>query len=212
MPGNEDDFRGYSEKELLVKAKYGTYKQETLCHLCMNKCEMTVTKAKEYMTSTKIKTIRQNELSPLFDHGISENDQMSLSHVLSLILYCDFTQYSASFSRTFRKLSYKESMMDVKRRNSSFYYQSKFFREAVECFGITGKSDFLTDGRKAETGPFFSGIDTVMTIPEFSMRLRCPRSTSKHIEVSLNFATRQGIISELQNNEGASRGVPFFNV
>ena len=166
------------------------------------------------MTTNKVKRIRPNKSGFLFfKYGISKQDQISIDHILSLILYCDFTEYSTAFSRTFRKLSYSESMYDVKERNSSFYHQSKFFREVVECFGKCGDGKQLSDGRKGELGPFYSGVDAVLAIPEFSIRLRSPTSTSKHIEVSLKFATRDGIVIELMNaSKGKTSKLPFFDV
>jgi len=69
-----------------------------------------------------------------------------------------------------------------------------YFREAIELFGC------LDDRHIQESGPFFCGVDCIMVIPSFCIRLCGPTSTSKQIEVAMNFAKDSGIILELNNN------------
>eukprot|EP01084_Bolivina_argentea_P239628 402719_1 len=45
---------------------------------------------------------------------------------------------------------------------------------------------------------FYTGISLVMTIPEFTMRLCAPTSTSTQIEVAIKFSGHDGMILELQ--------------
>ena len=45
-----------------------------------------------------------------------------------------------------------------------------------------------------EKGPYFTGVNCVMAISSFSLRLYSPTSTSKNIEVALRFATNKGMI------------------
>ena len=111
-------------------------------------------------------------------------------------------------------MSSTERMEDVKIRNSSFWHQSKNIREIVEAFGTCGRPDVLEGENEAESGPFFTGLDVVLAVPQFSIRLCSPTSTSKHIEVSLNFSTKHGIIMQLNNpaEDQRSAMVAFFDV
>ena len=54
-----------------------------------------------------------------------------------------------------------------------------------------------------ESGPFYSGVDVILAIPQFAIRLCSPVSTSAHMEVSMNFAKRDGMIIELNNNKSS---------
>ena len=53
-------------------------------------------------------------------------------------------------------------------------------------------------------GPFYCGMSRVMTLPQFSIYLYCPTSTSVHIEVSMVFAHENGMILEFDNTAGRS--------
>ena len=148
------------------------------------------------------------------NYDISENDIISIDHIIALILYCDFSTYCTRFSKTFRQICSIESMEEVKARNSCFWFQSKNFREVVEGYGSLGNSRWLPAGQEPETGPFFTGLDAVLAVPEFTLRLYSPTSTSKHIAVSLNFSKQTGMIIQLNNKEldDVCGDVSFFDV
>lgn len=205
-PTNENDYGGYEEKELYVPQKYQSYKQEILEQISKESYDLALEKATQYMQISTIRAIEANMYGYAWmNYGISEYERISLNHVIALILYCDFSAYCTKFSSTFRKIFSTESMAEVKARNSSFWFQSKFFREAVECFGTNNNTDSLPDGGKPDTGPFYTGLDVVLAIPAFSIRLASPTSTSKHVAVSLNFSKQTGMIIELDNPESDSR-------
>ena len=177
-----------------------------MSHLDVKKYELALAKSTEYINTNKVKSIKPNKLCYMYEvlnYEISWNDTIKLEHILSLILYCDFSGYCSSFSASFRKLSRIESMEDVKTRNTAFYHQSKYFREVIEAFGTFGNKQYLHPDCKdiAELGPFYSGLDCVLAVPQFCLRLAAPTSTSKHLEVSLNFSKRSGMIIELNNPE-----------
>ena len=215
IPGNEDDFDGYTEQQLYVPCKYNSYKDETLQHLNMASYEVMMTKAKQYINSTAIRAMTPNYFGYIWlKYGVSKTDKVDMNHVIALILYCDYSAYCTEFSGTFRRLSRLESMEDVKKRNSAYWFQSRYIREVIECFGINNDTQVLQDGIKAEPGPFYCGIDVVLAIPQFSLRLCGPTSTSKHLEVSLNFSKRTGMIIELDNptQDPRAAAVPFVDV
>lgn len=214
LPGNENDFDGYTEQQLYVPCKYETYKQEILSHLNIDSYNLILTKAKQYLQTREIKSLTPHELGYyLLKYGISKDDHIKLEHITALILYCDFTAYCTEFSSTFRRITSVETIEQAKKRNSRFWFQSKYFREIVECFGSHNAEDFLS-GRKTESGPFFTGLDVVLAVPEFSIRLCSPTSTSMHVSVSLNFSKRSGMIIELNNPQEDRRSsvLSFFDV
>ena len=133
---------------------------------------------------------------------------------MSLVLYCDYSAYCTEFSSTFRRISVIESMEDVKKSNSRFWHQSKNLREMVECYGRCNNEGMLHEDIHTESGPFYTGLDAVLAVPEFSIRLCSPTSTSKHMEVSINFSTKEGIIIQLNNPKEDLRSalVSFFDV
>ena len=210
LEGLKTDLNGYTESELSVTPRYSSFKNETLQHLDINRYELAVTKSKEYIKTDRARAIKPNKFCyddyyHVFNYGVSQNDKISMEHILSIILYCDYSAYCTKFSASFRPLTRTESMKDVKDRNSAFFYQSKLFRETVEGFGHYGYS---------ESGPFYTGLDHVMVIPQFCLHLAAPTSTSKHIEVSLTFSTKAGMIIELNNSSDhyQSNNLPFFDV
>ena len=212
---NENNLGGYTEQQLCVQCKYPSYKEEILSRMNMDEYVEIMTKSEQYHKSKKIRSTRPNLLaSAMFRYGIYEIlESIKLEHVNSLILYCDYSAYCTEFSSTFRKMSPTESIESAKKRNSEFWWQSRLFREMVECYGLLNDDDLLSHVRKPECGPFYTGLNAVLAVPEFAIRLCSPTSTSKQIAVSLNFAKRKGMILQL-NNPGThvSAALPFFNV
>jgi len=51
-------------------------------------------------------------------------------------------------------------------------------------------------------GPFYCGMNVVLNIPQFSFRLNGPTSTSVHIEVAMRFGGVEGMLIQLNNDEG----------
>eukprot|EP01084_Bolivina_argentea_P266660 452360_1 len=91
-----------------------------------------------------------------------------------------------------------------------FYYLSKTLRETVECFG-NGGDDLYT--HEVEHGPFYCGMNRIMTLPTFSIRLCGPVSTSMQKTIGVRFADDNGMVIRLNNNgDSVSSGaLKFFN-
>eukprot|EP01083_Nonionella_stella_P088311 246018_1 len=75
-----------------------------------------------------------------------------------------------------------------------YYWMSRKLRECVEIFGQcrVGIDNTLS-------GPFFCGMNGVMSMPSFCMRLCSPTSTSKQIEVAMKFSGKNGIVLQMDN-------------
>lgn len=212
MSWNINNYSGYDVKSLFVEKKYHSYKQEILQHINMKEYQTLVWfKACEHMMSVKVKGITANRMDAFLHYGIEKDEPITMQHIISLILYCDFSKFCSSFSSTFRKIIGYETLLSVKKRNQEFWWQSKLFRETVEIYGTIGWRD-KAGWKNGENGPFYTGVDRVLIVSSFCCRLYAPTSTSKHIEVSMNFATRDGSIVQFNNNgHGGASFLTFFN-
>eukprot|EP01084_Bolivina_argentea_P007035 13251_1 len=167
-----------------------------------------MTKANVYIqTTTAIKTrvLNYPQIDPLH-FNIPNHTHLSVSNLLSVILYCDYTELSSQFSKTFRNIDAFETLSMVINRHKEYANWAKTLRETVEYFGNKGwiHSDLYKEENEKnnhERGPFYCGMNRVMILPEFSIRLCSPTSTSKKFEVAARFGGENGIIIEL-NNKG----------
>eukprot|EP01084_Bolivina_argentea_P047659 87841_1 len=209
---NVNDYGGYKIKKLFVQQKYDNYKEETLHHISITDyTESVMLKANTYFIKDKVKAMRANYYDKYLHYGISKGNSITINHIISVILYCDFSEYCTAFSATFRAVKPLEPLTLIKKRNQEFWWQSKLFRETVEIYGKFGiKKENETKNR--ENGPFYSGISAQLIIPQFCIRLCSPTSTSRHAEVAIKFAKRDGIIIQLNNTgfKGAA-GLTLFD-
>merc|ERR1712228_62663 len=68
-------------------------------------------------------------------------------------------------------------------------------------------------GDNSVKGPFYCGVNKVMVLPQFNLRLCAPTSTTMQIEIALKFATRNGTVIQLNNNsDGRYDQLRLFNI
>ena len=143
-------------------------------------------------------------LQSIVTRNFDNYSSIKYSHILSLVLYSDCSDLQCQFSKTFRLQNKLETLQSVKQRNREFYHWSRNLREVVEYYGNSGWRDHFNDDRlnmncSNKRGPFFSGMNKVMVIPEIMIRLNGSCSTSKSIEVATRFAGNDGIIIQMNN-------------
>ena len=92
-------------------------------------------KAAEYIKTRKAKSLQGDYVACPRHYGIDEQAPITIHHLLSIILYTDTTALSADFSASFRKLHPYETLSQIKRRNSKYWWWSKYLRETVEIYG-----------------------------------------------------------------------------
>eukprot|EP01084_Bolivina_argentea_P129335 228429_1 len=180
-----------------VPLKYITFKHEILNNqmfsLKLHQLKLSIIKTLKYIQSEKVKQMK---------HNFDKKSSISFNHLLSICLYCDWTELSTSFSSTFRKHKPLESLSAVVKRNQEFYHFSKWFTDTIQNFGsVTG----LLLEQRAIDGPFFCGMDHMMVIPQFYITLSVPTSTSKSIEVAEGFGGDHGVIVQLNNKRSIVR-------
>ena len=212
---NINDYGGHTQFELFIsKSKYQSIKEEVLSNtdseVGIEEYNCIRVKAEQYMTTQRVKSMRaeKNDCDDTINYDIEEDAPITISHLKSLLFYTDFNKLSASFTRTFRRVFAGEALESVKQRNMCYYWMSKLIIETVNCFGTNG---WVREG--GESGPFFTGMGVVISVPSFRIRLCGPVSTSKEILVAQNFAKDNGIILELNNQtDHETKNLRFFNV
>ena len=206
---NYNDLGGYSPSELFIKTpKYADLKQEILSNLLNEvgaaEYDHAMFKARRLSATKRAKKLTAGP--DTFLHcGIAEGSGISVAELLSFILYTDFDTLSSRMSASLRKNNPVEPLQSVKRRNASYWHMSKTLKESVCIFG--------EDGSRSN-GPFFCGMDRVLAVPEFAIRLFAPTSTSRSLEVATLFANDGGCVLGLNNTNGSAGGLKckFFNV
>eukprot|EP01084_Bolivina_argentea_P203120 346963_1 len=176
--GNDNDFGGYSISDLYIKqGKHDNFKAEILQYSDNKNGNFSIEiynnrimfKTLQYMNTSKVKNIKpkkphQNAMRyygiecPKYGHNDDKYQCISASHIMALILYCDFSELCTLFSSSFRRLNPSESLEEVKERNRKYWWMSKLLREAVEIYGVNAHEHWdgyhmkFIDG---EIGPFF---------------------------------------------------------
>jgi len=139
--------------------------------------------------------------------GINNGEKLKSEHLQALILYTDWTDLCTLFSRSLRKDSTCDSLDEVKKKNSKFFYWSKYLRELITYFGSSG--DGLMN--KKVKGPFFSGVNCVLNVSEFAIGFNAPTSTSKSFAVARRFADMNGMVITVNNEDTWPSYQPVFD-
>eukprot|EP01084_Bolivina_argentea_P219393 372113_1 len=136
-------------------------------------------------------------------YNIPVGSIITLSHILSVLMYTNHTELSSEFSRSFRKISIKETDLELKKRHCIFGNWGKLLRECVECFG--------TDLKDTQSEYFYHGLSCPLLFHSFSNKFSGPTSTSLSYITAVMFANQgngNGIVIKIKNNKTASS---FFN-
>lgn len=200
--------------EYYVQLKYNNFKQEIMeyHYLTKKQYHAVLTKAILYMDTKTVKSILPSPSNKFRGmatrYGLEQGTKISINHIVSVILYADYTDLSANFTSTFRKDGIFEPLHVTKERNRKHGWWSKFLRETVQIFGTSGcrshsyssRGQYIIHDRGSLSGPFYSGMSKIMSIPQFQILLLSPTSTSLHLEVAMKFSGEEGIIIEFSND------------
>eukprot|EP01084_Bolivina_argentea_P209994 357580_1 len=159
---NENDHLGYKPSDLFVDKKYNGLKEEILnnnvYHLNSYQFKLSLHKISKFMVTEKI-------MKMVYDYKDHDDDlrydfpnvkPITVHHLLSICLYCDWDQLSTAFSSTFRKQKQFETISSVIQRNREYANWSRLIRETVELYGNTYHKE-RSDGSEyiGCCGPFF---------------------------------------------------------
>ena len=209
------DFGGYTFEELSVDPHHENIKEEVLATGLMGPAKFeskVVQKAEKLLDSAKCRQIRSRPFGgdggedPLH-FEIKWGSQLQPRHMQALVLYCDFTKLCKLLSKSLRKSKPTDGLKEIKNQNSMFFHFSKALREMVTYFGSDGRGKM---NGAAARGPFFTGVNIVLNLSQFSIGLNVPTSTSITRAIALNFAGERGMLIVVGNQKGNSRQQPLF--
>eukprot|EP01084_Bolivina_argentea_P227507 384217_1 len=126
--------------------------------------------------------------------------EMLLEHILSLMIYCNYTQLQYKFSKTYR---------ENEEEHDNFYFLGKFLKLSIHEFGTRILDKTIVS--------FYHGISEPLSFRpgDYDSYTRCnfaiPLSTSSSFEVACNFACN-GLIVEFGDNEWTESQVRYFSV
>ena len=104
-------------------------------------------------------------------YGISAGSPITAGHILSVLLYTNFTDHSYTFSSTYRKNHLYESVSSLKKRHSEYFWWGKYLRETVEIYGEDMK-------KRSDIRLFHHGISQTLYFNTTNIRLFGPVSTT----------------------------------
>ncbi len=107
-PNNYICHNGYKLSDLFITKKHSNFKDEIreYKYLIMKEYNNNVlVKVNKYIVSEIVKktTGVDGYWNPYVKHyGIDKGDKLSYNHLISMVLYCDYSDLSSDFSNTFR--------------------------------------------------------------------------------------------------------------
>ncbi len=173
---------GYLLSEWYICSKYKNLKEEALLNNCctftMYQFTITFNKAKikrdlwiNDKNARKLKCAVGQRNCWQESYGIKKGELIGLNHILSLLMYTNFSKQCYLFSKTFRKTKPFQSDRTLKRRHSEVANWAKHLRELIECFG-----DTMANNRQIDY--FYHGISSDMIFKSTSIKLCGPVSTT----------------------------------
>ena len=189
-----DENPGYVLSDWYVECKYGSFKEEILLNpksgLSIRDWNETKTKAemklKAYRKNKNNRPLRcgvydvqngrvrwcddsfSNRWQPLYD--IKKGDEATISHLIALLIYTNYSRACYEFSASFRKLVWNETDKSLKKRHSSFAHQGRLLRELVECYG--------QEMAGCAVRVFYHGINCDLTFKSTNFKVYGPLSTT----------------------------------
>lgn len=184
----------------IVKPKFDNFKEEIRNYKDLHYEQYNDTvlpKAQRLLQSNICKSMKANT-NGADNYGKLERDSpLNIDGIICMILYCDYTQLSANFTKSFRKSHTFEILESIKRRNSGYFFWSKILRETIDCYGQNRKrGNGLLDKLN---GPYFCGMSIELKLPHFDIYLLSPTSTSVQLAVATKFGGNKGMIVELND-------------
>eukprot|EP01084_Bolivina_argentea_P127906 226153_1 len=182
-----------SDSHIDVSAKYISFREELLSNnmstISVSQFNNELTKAAMHFNSAYCKqTYRPfTFILPEIDFG-----SISTQHLLSCMIYCNYTELQYQFSKTYRE--------NGGRQHEEFYFLGRFLKETVKRFGI------LADDTFCNIKSFYHGLSEKLVFPKWFRfgGIHVPMSTTSSFQVALNFCNvNQGLVMEFYANTGA---------
>eukprot|EP01084_Bolivina_argentea_P281471 481588_1 len=167
---------GYKLNDWYIPVKYASLKEELLSNkvaaFTLQQFNNTLFKAQyklqAWIDDETVENIVCTAGWPAKVYNISRGDAVSVQHILSILLYTNFSKQCYLFSETYRKIGEYESDKDLKLRHQEVANWGKLIRETVEAFG-TAMGD-----AKSYINTFYHGIGATLIFDSSSIKLCGP--------------------------------------
>eukprot|EP01084_Bolivina_argentea_P076713 139064_1 len=181
-------------QNLYIDQKYRNLEDEltnnSVCVISKLQFGQLLQKAQVYVDSDLIKEIFCPRKQSAKCYDMYYEQTMSVEHIISLMVYCNYDELQRKFSETFRKLQ-NETNESLKNRHRNYYFFAKLLRECVGCFGMYREQGI---GNHISV---FHGIDKVLTFTTMDTYVAGPFSTTTDYSVATNFCAGKGMILEM---------------
>eukprot|EP01084_Bolivina_argentea_P002711 5012_1 len=165
----------YSKDVKQIIPKYFNLKEEILSNkiagLSTKQFYNEYKKSKIYFDSLYCK----QKYRPYFRFDLQKENSkefITIHHLLSLMIYCNYTTLQYEFSKTYRINNGED--------HRNFYYLGKYLKESIFTFG--------TQIKHGAVYTFYHGISQRLFFPVFQgINIKCPLSTTSSWEVAANF-------------------------
>eukprot|EP01083_Nonionella_stella_P005476 15832_1 len=125
------------------------------------------------------------------NRGIKRKDIIRQSHLICILMYCNFDAFQRTLTETYRKQSEDEDMARLSARHCNFYWCGRLLYEAVNVYGKR-VIDY-------EYKTFYHGISQQMYFTSPKAHIYGPLSTTNELSVAHSFG--DGLIVVLQADE-----------
>eukprot|EP01083_Nonionella_stella_P032223 88215_1 len=143
-----------------------------------------------YYKTNHVQKIYQADVN---NRGIKRKDIISQSHLISILIYCNFDAFQRSLTQTYRKQNDEEDMASLIARHCSFYWMGRLLYESVNVYGKR-VCDY-------EFKTFYHGISQEMYFTSPKSHIYGPLSTTNELSVAQSFGDDDGLIVVLQADE-----------
>eukprot|EP01083_Nonionella_stella_P162944 535372_1 len=144
------------------------------------------------------------------DRGMNNNQYeipvhlpISVSHILTLMLYCNFTELQCKYKKEgCREANKNETIAEFIKRNQEIGHWYKLLSEAIRFYGTKVKHGQV----------FYTGINIPVSFDTYTPRFMCPFSTTIDWNVANRFANSEGNGIILRLEPQPSSFDRYFNV
>eukprot|EP01084_Bolivina_argentea_P137263 241747_1 len=183
---------GYKLMDWYICAKYHSFKEELslnqICCISLSEWNNLLQKAQCHMETNLVRGIKCPRTRSAQFYDMQPDEKISAKHLMSMMIYCNFTELQCKFSETFRHKDKNETDVEMKQRHRNFFYLGKLLRECVECFGTKWKG---TDNINIS---LYHGVSQQFSFSSLNAFIKGPLSTTTDFAVACNFCQNKGMI------------------
>eukprot|EP01084_Bolivina_argentea_P134721 237539_1 len=195
-------YKHQKHEPFYVSAKYNSLKDEVIDNgkhfLSLFEFSESMQRAKQYMN---VQRYKETSSDKGFEYlcGIKQNSVISIKHLLSIVLYCNFDVMQREFSRSYRRISPLETQQEMIFRHAKMANWGRILWETVHVFGDKVK----------KYDRLYHGVSTKVVFPSAIAQFNGPCSTTPQLAVAAVFAN-QGIIVEMKPLDFDSQNIKCF--